>query len=312
LLSRSGARRYWWIWVAVAPIVAWTVVRLLGLERGYPLVAIMVLTPYVAVGALFATGVATALRNWAAAVVAGVATVCLAVAIVPRTIGSPVDAAGHRELTVLAANIHHGTADPRALIALIDRYEPDLLTVQELTPSFSAKLRRAGIAQRFPHSMLRVHRNASGAGIYSRSPLTPLPHQTRFVFRMPRAVLELPSGPVRVICVHPYPPFRLGEWEDALASFPSAGTGAPWVLVGDFNATLDQAEFRAVIDSGYTDAGDATGRGLEPTWPVFGSHLPPITIDHVLADRRLGIADYGVDDLPGSDHRAIHAELVLP
>jgi hypothetical protein len=37
-----------------------------------------------------------------------------------------------------------------------------------------------------------------------------------------------------------------------------------------------------------------------------------MTIDHVLADRRLGITDYGVDDLAGSDHRAIHARLVLP
>jgi hypothetical protein len=37
-----------------------------------------------------------------------------------------------------------------------------------------------------------------------------------------------------------------------------------------------------------------------------------ITIDHVLADRRFGVAEYGVDDLPGSDHRAIHATLVLP
>jgi endonuclease/exonuclease/phosphatase (EEP) superfamily protein YafD len=37
-----------------------------------------------------------------------------------------------------------------------------------------------------------------------------------------------------------------------------------------------------------------------------------VTIDHVLADGRLGIVDYGVDELPGSDHRAIHAELALP
>ena len=39
---------------------------------------------------------------------------------------------------------------------------------------------------------------------------------------------------------------------------------------------------------------------------------PSITIDHILADRRLGIGEYGVDDLPGSDHRAIHAVVVLP
>jgi hypothetical protein len=32
----------------------------------------------------------------------------------------------------------------------------------------------------------------------------------------------------------------------------------------------------------------------------------------VLADRRLGIADYGVDDLVNSDHRAVQATIVLP
>jgi hypothetical protein len=37
-----------------------------------------------------------------------------------------------------------------------------------------------------------------------------------------------------------------------------------------------------------------------------------VTIDHVFADRRLGIAGYGVDDLPGTDHRAVHANLFIP
>jgi endonuclease/exonuclease/phosphatase family metal-dependent hydrolase len=48
----------------------------------------------------------------------------------------------------------------------------------------------------------------------------------------------------------------------------------------------------------------ATGAGVP--WVL------PIAIDHVLADRRLGIAAYGVLDLPGSDHHAIYARLVLP
>jgi endonuclease/exonuclease/phosphatase (EEP) superfamily protein YafD len=318
LLSRSGARRYWWIWVAVGPIVVWTVVRLFGLERGYPLIGMMAFTPYVAIGALLVAGVATALRNWPAAAVAGAATLCLAAVVLPRAIGSSTaEAAGHETLTVLSANIHHGTADPDALVALVDRYEPDLLSIQELTPSFAAELRRAGIDARLPSSMLLVHRSASGAGLYSRLPLTPLPHQTRFFFRMPRARLVLSDGRhLRVVGVHPYPPLsgRVGVWRAALESLPSTGTGTPWVLAGDFNATLDHAELREILDRGYRDAGDVTGRGLEPTWPTMGHRfLPPaITIDHVLADRRLGVADYGVVDLPGSDHRAIHAELVLP
>jgi endonuclease/exonuclease/phosphatase (EEP) superfamily protein YafD len=318
LLSRSGARRYWWIWAAVIPILVWTAIRLFGLERGYPLVAMMAFTPFVGIAALLVAGVALALRNWSAATAAAVAMLCLAAVILPRTIGSDVAvASGHETLTVLSANIHHGTADPDAVVALVDRYRPDLLSVQELTPSFAAELKRAGIGARLPDSMLLVHRSASGAGLYSRLPLRPLPHQTRFFFRMPRAALTMPDGRrLRVVGVHPYPPLSKhgGVWQAALESLPSTGTGTPWVLVGDFNGTLDQAEFRDVVDRGYADAGDVTGKGLEPTFPTMGRRLlpPSITIDHVLADRRLGIAGYGVDDLPGSDHRAIHAQLVLP
>jgi endonuclease/exonuclease/phosphatase family metal-dependent hydrolase len=94
---------------------------------------------------------------------------------------------------------------------------------------------------------------------------------------------------------------------------PVPGVGAPWILAGDFNATFDQAEFRDLVDRGYRGSGEATGKGLEPIWPgpdEFPSGL--ITIDHVLADSRIGVADYGVDDLSGSDRRAIHAQLVLP
>jgi endonuclease/exonuclease/phosphatase family metal-dependent hydrolase len=68
-----------------------------------------------------------------------------------------------------------------------------------------------------------------------------------------------------------------------------------------------------VVDRGYRDAGEVAGEGLEPTWPNAGHSLPPvITIDHVLADERLGVVDYEVDDLPGSDHRPVWAELALP
>jgi endonuclease/exonuclease/phosphatase family metal-dependent hydrolase len=317
-LNRAGARRYWWIWAAVIPILIWTVIRLFGLEGGYPLVAMMAFTPYVAIAALLVAGVSVALRNWATATLAALAMLCLAAVILPRTIGSETaDAAGHETLTVLSTNIHHGTADPNAVVALVDRYHPDLLSVQELTPTFAAKLRRAGIERRLPESMLLVHRSASGAGLYSRLPLTPLPHQTRFFFRMPRAALTMPDGRhLRVVGVHPYPPLskNVGRWQAALESLPSAGEGTPWVLAGDFNGTFDQAEFRDVVDRSYNDAGAVTGKGLEPTFPTMGHRLlpPSITIDHVLADRRLGIADYGVNDLPGSDHRAVHATIVLP
>jgi endonuclease/exonuclease/phosphatase (EEP) superfamily protein YafD len=312
----AGARRYWLIWAAVIPIALWALVRVLGIERGFPLVALMTVTPYVAIAALLVAGVALALRNWAAATVAALATLCLAILVLPRAIGDgTVEANGRETFGVLSTNIHRGTADPEALVALVDRYRPDLLSVQELTPSFARELGRAGLAAHLPHSMLETHRNTSGAGLYSRFALRKLPAARRFIFRMPRAELTLPGGSrLRVVGIHPYPPQmnRSGEWEEGLESLPSAGSGTPWLLAGDFNATLDQTQLSDLLDRGYRDAGSVAGQGLKPTFPREGHLIPPVTIDHVLADERLGIVDYGVEELPGSDHRAIHAELALP
>jgi endonuclease/exonuclease/phosphatase (EEP) superfamily protein YafD len=314
--ARSGAQRYWLIWLAAIPLALWASIRAFGLEHGGLLTTAMFFTPYAAIAALLVTGVAVALRNWAAATVAAIATVLLAAAVLPRAIGSETEPiAGHETFTVLSANIYLGTADPAALVALVDRFHPDLLSVQELTPSFDRALRRDGIGRRLPHSFLMAQPKGHGAGLYARYPLTPLSRQTHLLFRMPRAAIALPDGRrLRLVAVHPQPPnMSVDRWRQALDSLPAPGAGTPWVLVGDFNATFDQAEFRGLLDRGYRDAGDATGNGLEPTWP--GPDESPsglITIDHVLADNRLGIAEYGVENLAGSDHRAIHAQLVLP
>lgn len=313
-----GAGRYWAIWILVAPVLAWTLIRLFGLDRGVPLVPLMAFTPYVAVAALLVAGVATALRNWAAAAVAGLATLCLALAVLPRAIGDgTVDPDGRETITVLSANVYRGKGDPEALVALVDRYDVDLLAVQELTPGFARGLRQAGIGDRLPEAVEQVKQGAAGGGIYSRLPLHPIDTGSATFFRQPRVMLTLPSGRhLRVVDIHPLTPGRTGIdiWEDSLGDLPATGDGLPWVLLGDFNATLDHSRLREVLDRGYRDAGDVAGMGLIPTWPNRGhdSTFPVITIDHVLADDRLDFSDYGVEDLPGSDHRSIHATLALP
>ncbi len=288
-----------------------------GLERGFPLDALIAYTPYVAVAALLAAGVALALRNWAAAVVGALALVWLAAGIAPRAIGSDEQARpGDIRLDVLAANIHRGSADPDALVELVDSHRVDLLTIEELTPEFAVALRRAGLRERLPNAIQTTRRGSAGGGIYSRFPLLPEPTPPAVDFRMPRARVVLPGHhAVRVVAVHPYPPNpgSTGSWSAGLHTLPSPVMGGPpWVLPGDFNATLDHAELRRVLDLGYRDAGDVTGNGLIPTWPEFGHHLPPITIDHILAQQGIRIVSYSVEDIPGSDHRAVYARLAIP
>jgi endonuclease/exonuclease/phosphatase (EEP) superfamily protein YafD len=313
----AGARRYPWIWIGVAPVVVWAILRVLGIDSGFPLAAVMPFTPYVAIVALFVAALALALENHAAAALAGLAFLALAALVLPRTIGDgTVDPAGHRTFSVVAANVYEGNADPAALVDLVRDADADALTVEELTPRFARELQATGIGRVLPFEDLAPGADARGTGIYSRRPLTALPVPGTFRFQMTRARLRTAGGgAVRLTAVHPFPPSRpsmVGEWEAGIRSLPAAGRGTPWVLAGDFNATLDQSQLRDLVARGYRDAGDVAGKGLEPTFPQHGFRIPPITIDHVLADERLGVVEYNVEPLPGSDHHAIQATLTLP
>jgi endonuclease/exonuclease/phosphatase family metal-dependent hydrolase len=284
------------------------------MEGGFPLTPAMAYTPYVAFAAFFVTGIALALRNWAAATLAALATVCLLWAVLPRTVGSAEPTDGHG-LRVLSVNIHLSDARLTSLMDLIERREPDLLAIQELTPGYAGKLEDAGLPRLLPHAVLSLRWRKSGGGIYSRFPLRRLKGEDGFGLRMPRAELTMPGGRVvRVVDVHPLTPSRasIDRWRAALESLPKTGEGAPWILAGDFNATLDHAELREVLDDGYRDAAEVVGEGLAPTWPFGSKWAPPITIDHILADERLNVAGYAVEGLPGTDHRAVFARLSVP
>jgi endonuclease/exonuclease/phosphatase family metal-dependent hydrolase len=58
------------------------------------------------------------------------------------------------------------------------------------------------------------------------------------------------------------------------------------------------------------DAAEIAGDGLLRTWAP--PHLPALfQLDHVLVNSRMGVRGVSVVDLPGSDHRALVAHLVV-
>jgi endonuclease/exonuclease/phosphatase (EEP) superfamily protein YafD len=110
----------------------------------------------------------------------------------------------------------------------------------------------------------------------------------------------------------------MANWYHDLRSQPPATVRGPTrILLGDFNATLDHATLRRLVNSGYRDAAAVAGTGLRTSWPSqwpsTGRRLTlPVTLDHVLADRRIGVAAARPYRIAGTDHRAVYAELVLP
>lgn len=304
----------------VAPWIAWAVVRSLGLDSAHPLVAAMAFTPYAAVTAVVPVLTALALRARAVAGVAVLALVALLAAVLPRALGServPAGADGPI-LRVMSANVLYGSADMRAVLELAVRQNVDVISFQELTLQALARFDAAGGARRFPGRAVEPREGASGSGLLSRRAFTAQSADDATAAEQPEAQLRIPGAPpVRVKAVHPRPPISAHsepEWSAAVARLPRPGregTGPLRLLFGDFNATLDHRALRDLLDDGYVDAAEATGNGLRPTWSS-GWSGPPITIDHVLLDARLGVRGYSVHAIPGSDHRAVVAELVLP
>ncbi|MBN8866643.1 MAG: endonuclease/exonuclease/phosphatase family protein [Solirubrobacterales bacterium] len=290
--------------------------RIAGWERGFPLVQLMAYTPYVLVLSMFALLFVVLCRRWLAAGFLLIGVLALALAVLPREIGGPEEVPGGQPVRILSLNLGRGYAHADEVAELARVRDADLVAVQEITPEAVAKLDHAGFSVLYPHRVLLPAPQASGGGIYSRWPLRDL-GRLEGEFNQPRAGVVVPGAlPIELDSVHPMAPTtpsNTGQWADEYDTMPAAGTtDLPLVLAGDFNATLDHAKLRDLIDTGYRDAAEVYGSGLVTTWPSRLEWPPPVTIDHVLAERGISVAEYDVERVAGTDHRAIFSELLLP
>lgn len=300
-------------WTAVAPVIIWAGVRLTGWERG-PAVMLLPFTPYVAGLSLVPVVLALALRRWVAAAVAVLTTLVLVAVVAPRAVADDTPAGGSR-LRVMTINTLGGQAEPGDIVRLVRDLRVDVLSVQELYPGVVEGLSIAGIDRELPYHQVY----GAEAGMFSRLPL-----EDTGVHRNPDGFLQaygtvLAPGapPVLFEAVHSCAPYSLRQtscWRRDLSAQPPATPDGPLrILAGDFNATLDHALLRRLLGTGYVDAADRAGEGLVGTWgPYDGDRVPPVVIDHVLVDRRIGVRGVSVHAVAGSDHRAVVAELSLP
>jgi endonuclease/exonuclease/phosphatase (EEP) superfamily protein YafD len=307
------------LWLAAVPCAIWAMVRLFGLERGYPAVQLMAFTPYVAAVAVVVAAAALLTRRFAAGAVAAVAAVSLCAVVLPRAIPDGGSPANGPVLRVLSTNLLAGSGDERAVLALVRRLKVDVVAVQEFTPSDAEGLAAAGVTDVLPHHALYPKDGVVGSALLSRYPLRDAAlrvHESNFT--QARATVDVPGAvAVQIESVHPQAPCCrsvTAGWErDLRNQLPASVDGPVRVLMGDFNATLDHAALRRLIDTGYRDAAAVSGSGFRSTWPYDEKwFVPGVTLDRVLADKRVGVRAARPYRVPGSDHKAIYAELVLP
>ena len=299
------------LWLLLAPGLVWAVLRLFGWERGF-LVQAFAFTPYAAAWTVVPMAIALASRRWKEATASAAAVVIMAWCVLPRALPDR-DRGPTRgtTITVMTINMFVGAADPAAIVKLVRDHGVAVLAVQEFSPTARLGLTHAGLDGLLPYHALADEVGTTGSGLYSRYPITGSHSERNGGGNMQVYATVEAAGPLHVVSAHPLAPYSLGVlklWKGDLAAEPTAV-----ILMGDFNSTLDHTPVRHLIArGGYRDAADATGQGLLGTWgPYDGKPVPPVTLDHVLAARRIGVRDVQVHAVPGSDHRSVIATLVV-
>jgi endonuclease/exonuclease/phosphatase (EEP) superfamily protein YafD len=256
-------------------------------------------------------------RRWATVAVAAVLTALLLVVQLPGRIAESAPTHG-RPITVMQANLRLGNADPAALVRLVRTHHVELLATEELTFTEEDRLVAAGLAKLMPYRFTRpLPGGGGGLGMWSRYPLSQPVDVPGFWLGVLTARVTLPGGQhLTFVTVHLSPPYPYpaGRWRDELGRLAGVlrrlPDDGPVLAPGDYNATVDHAQFRDLLAHGYADSAAQAGAGYPASYPNDRWFGPVIAIDHLLTRRAVATA---LDTLgvPGSDHRALLVHLRL-
>jgi endonuclease/exonuclease/phosphatase (EEP) superfamily protein YafD len=251
--------------------------------------------------------------------IAGVALLLPAWRIAPYVAPSMTLASSGSGLRVMTINVHASNDRYDAVLAEIERLDPDIIFLPENTDRWAAGLRP--LQARYPYMIEYNSASVFSLFLFSRVPLSDsailqLPEQGGFPTISARVCREGVDGTtrcVRLIGIHPPPPLT-AAWaakrNAALRAVPAlmaASDADRTILLGDFNCTPWSPALRELIAAtGLRDS--AYGFGPQPTW--FSRWLPlGIKIDHILIGSGIVATSHTVGRDVGSDHYPVVADL---
>jgi endonuclease/exonuclease/phosphatase (EEP) superfamily protein YafD len=311
-----------WLIVAVLGLVA--LLRLVAWDSLEPLIVLDALTQVAYLPAwVVAVGAAITQRWWLAGAAVVIIVAQLAFVAPELLASAPVPAwARHAPVVqVFDANIDKSRRFEAGYARAIGQDRPDLITLEEFTPSALDSMVASGVLVGFPYQCVAPSYGATGFLVASRLPMTACRVRTvsfdgQWTPYMVEATLWSSAGPVALRVVHTLAPFPAywREWSAVLAAVGRslrAGGDSRMLMVGDFNATWGNSGFAALLHDGLTDAAAARGEATDMTWPN-GAIVPPfVRIDHVLTGVRLAVTQIAAKPGFGSDHGYLVATVAI-
>lgn len=294
--------------VLLTGVLVLAVTRIFGFDDGTYLAVPMALLPYAALLTAGLLVTLLALRGRWLTVAAAALLVLQLAWIVPRFVPDrPPIPANAVHIRVGTINTHRGQVEPLALVSMAKDEHLDVLAAEELDAPAIKALDAAGMAKYMPYRELHPENDTS---IFSRLPIvsggpTTLPT----TWPQTQVTVTVSGHEIPIIGVHTYYPVGgPGLWARDMSAL-RAMAGRDVIVLGDFNATVDHSPLRSLLAAGLVDTHAELGRGWAPTWPA---QFPLVQIDHVLHGPGLAAVSASEHLLPGTDHRAVVAELALP
>jgi endonuclease/exonuclease/phosphatase (EEP) superfamily protein YafD len=218
-------------------------------------------------------------------------------------------------LRVLFSNALFENRRHDLLIHLIRAENPDLIFIQEITPSLAEALKE--IRDAYPHGVIKPDEYAAGIAALSRLPLVKAEDAGIGEYLGPSLDIRLQVGDrlLHILTTHTPPPrnaLRLKQRNENLNALAERirTLPEPKMVVGDLNVTMWSPYYQSFIEaSGLVNARE--GFGLLRSWPA-DSWLLRIPIDHCLLSRGLRIVDIRTGPNIGSDHLPLIVDLALP
>ncbi len=227
----------------------------------------------------------------------------------PRVTSDPkTPAADTRVLTIMVANVPRGGANAGAVAELIRERKPDLVSLPEAQVDVREEIRAQLVGYTgYTERATSVLVAASLGAVQVKADLP-----TSFGNLM---VTGGNLGQLRLVAYHGFPPLPedVPPWKHDLMQLRRwCAQDPPTIVAGDFNATLDHADFRWAMASNCHSVAPSVGGGFKGTWP---SDQPPVArtqIDHVLATRTIQPLRFATYEIEGTDHLAVIATVAVP
>jgi endonuclease/exonuclease/phosphatase (EEP) superfamily protein YafD len=229
---------------------------------------------------------------------------------------TPVWAKQATTFRLVSSNVYFENTDPD-LGPTLAGLQADVAVFCEFPDSIAKRLSNDGALDRFEFRATDGL-SPTNVAIYSRYPFVGTPRS-----------IGLKTGPehllavdvnvrgtiVRVIGVHPSPGLDRGHaaFLETMRVLREEVRQSPYpiVLAGDFNGSRWVPAVGELFGAGLTSAHEAAGHGLSSSWPVVSWGPIFMRLDHVLYSKDVSAVKVVDAVVPGSDHRAIVADLAL-